>query len=371
VKPVREIIQFVPRVWSPTDGVADYARALAEALHDQTGLATWFLRGDPLDRAADGRDARHERSEQLAARSPERVVAALEARHGSSRNDPPASVLLHYANYGYASRGCPFWLIDGLAHWKARNPRARLTVMFHELYASGPPWRSAFWLSPIQRHLAGRLIRLCDHAVTSTGLYVDALSALGPRRPEPVLLHPVFSTVGEPERPVPWHMRQPWLVVLGRSGTERRAYGRHRPALTATAQALAVEKIVDIGPRAHALPADLAGIEVQAMGQLPREEVSRLLAESRAGFLDYPSDVLGKSTVFAAYCAHGVVPIIAQRRGPGRDGLHEDVHFLLAGAGGGASPMQDVLASISAAAAGWYRGHALGVQAAAWSRLLA
>jgi hypothetical protein len=37
--------------------------------------------------------------------------------------------------------------------------------------------------------------------------------------------------------------------------------------------------------------------------------VSRLLLDSFAGFLAYPSAFLGKSTIFAAYCAHGLLPV--------------------------------------------------------------
>jgi len=135
---------------------------------------------------------------------------------------------------------------------------------------------------------------------------------------------------------------------------------------------MAIEKIVDIGPRAGEVPAGLEGIPVQAMGHLPREDVSKLLSESRAGFLDYPSDVLGKSTVFAAYCAHGVVPIITQLRGVGLDGLREGTHFFLAGTDrGGAPPARGMLETVSAAVSDWYRCHALSVQAAALARLLA
>lgn len=367
----REIIQFVPGLWAPSDGVAAYARTLARALHDHERLDTRFLCGDPMDRFRSRTDSCGDRTATVGARSPVQVVAALEVRCGAHQDVPMQGVLVHYANYGYAERGCPFWLIVGLERWKQRNPRSQLLVMFHEVYASGPPWRSAFWLSPIHRHLAGRLLRLGDHVMTSTELYERALTGLAPQRRGQVLLRPVFSTIGEPAYRIPWSSRRPWLVVLGRSGTEVSAYRRYRSALRTIAQVLSIEKIVDIGPRARAVPANLAGIEVQAMGYLPREDVSRLLSESRAGFLDYPSDVLGKSTVFAAYCAHGVVPIITQLRQAGLDGLHEGKHFLLLRQeGNGASTSRSHLESMSKAVTDWYRGHALAVQAAALSRML-
>ena len=125
------------------------------ALRDRERIATLFLSGDPMDR--DGRCGSD--SARVESRSPAQVLAALEGLRGAWQEGETQRVLLHYANYGYAPRGCPFWLIEGLGRWKKRNPRSQLAVMFHELYASASPWRSAFWLSPIQRRLASRLAR--------------------------------------------------------------------------------------------------------------------------------------------------------------------------------------------------------------------
>ena len=35
------------------------------------------------------------------------------------------TVLLHYSGYGYAPRGAPFWLVEGLEHWKKFRARHR------------------------------------------------------------------------------------------------------------------------------------------------------------------------------------------------------------------------------------------------------
>lgn len=319
----------------------------------------------------DGDDSRADQSAKLEERSAAKVVLALEMQGGKHGDRVQTDVFLHYVNYGFAPRGCPFWLIDGLEQWKRRNPRSRLVIMFHELYASGPPWRSSFWLSPIQRHLAGRLARLSDHAITSSELYRRELAVWAPARREQILVWPVFSTIGEPAESTPWDSRQPYLAVLGRAGTEARAYGYHRQALATMARALNIEEIIDIGPRSRPVSSQVEGIRVRTTGQLPREEVSKLLSSCRAGFLDYPSDVLGKSTVFAAYCAHGVVPVITHVRGTGLDELREGEHFLLARAqAADPSPSQGILENISKAAFDWYCGHAIAVQAAALSGIL-
>jgi len=371
VTKAHEIVQFLPSLRAREDGVADYARLLAGALRDQAGIASRWLVGDPVDLAPDAGDRYGESAMQLKSRSPEQVAAALRALCGTADGTARRTVLLHYANYGYASRGCPQWLVEGLARWKAGDTRARLAVMYHEVYASGPPWRSAFWLAPLQRRLAERLLALADQAITSTELYRRMLAAPGGRPTKPILVVPVFSTIGEPADDMPWDARRPWLAVLGRAGTEARAYERQRAALASMTQALQLDEIVDIGARSRPVPAKLGGVRVRATGYLPREEVSKLLRSCRAGFLDYPSDVLGKSTVFAAYCAHGVVPLVTRLRGAGLDGLREGAHFLVARAdAGGAAASPQSLAKVSRTVAAWYRDHNLAAQAAALSGML-
>src|SRR6266513_2083086 len=58
-------------------------------------------------------------------------------------------VLLHYVNYGFQKRGVPFRLLTILQALVEQH-RGRMVTIFHELYASGPPWTSAFWVRPLQ-----------------------------------------------------------------------------------------------------------------------------------------------------------------------------------------------------------------------------
>ncbi|HYX18488.1 MAG TPA: hypothetical protein VE944_29820 [Nostoc sp.] len=84
------------------------------------------------------------------------------------------AILLYYVGYGYAQRGCPVWLVDGLERWKNLFPKRSLVTMFHEISASVPPWTSAFWLSSLQRSLAARLAQMSDRCITSKQLYADS-----------------------------------------------------------------------------------------------------------------------------------------------------------------------------------------------------
>lgn len=302
-----ELIQIVPRLSPAPEGVGGYAAALAAELRDQLGIETRFATGGALPAGS--------------------------------------TVLLHYANYGYQARGCPVSLVRGLLSWKRSAAGRRLVIIFHEVYASGPPWRSSFWTSPLQRRLAAALARAGDGAVTSLELYAGLLKRLAPG--VEVHVSPVFSTVGEPERVPALSERSPTMVIFGGPGARERAYGEGQEALAAACRTWGIEEVLDIGPALSSVPAHVESIPVQTLGPLPASEVSRLLLGSFAGFLAYPSGFLPKSTIFAAYCAHGLLPV------------HP----------GDTKDKGDAQAAADAARK-WYLGHSLARQADLFHRLL-
>lgn len=333
------LIQIVPRLPPTVEGVGSYAEALAGALRQRCGIATRFVAMAPAER------------------TPEALTAALEAETLGSEDN--VQVLLHYASYGYQVRGCPAWLIRGLARWKQRGGGRRLVTMFHEVWATGPPWRSSFWLSPVQRRLAASLARLSGGIATSLALYGQMIRPWTGGREVRVL--PVFSTVGEPAAAAPLAGRAPRLIVFGGAGVRSRAWGRELPDLAAACAALEIEEILDVGPAAPA-PARIGPVPVRRLGVLPAAEVGALLSASRAGFLAYPPDFLPKSTIFAAYCAHGVLPVCAWR---GRTLSQEPLPpFWQPGAG--ADPVET-----AGRARAWYAEHSLDRQAEVFKGLLA
>ncbi len=333
------VVQIVPHLPSAGEGVGGYAAALGRMLA-AGGMGSCLLAGNHRRRPA-------ALAQQLSATG-------------------AAVVLLHYVNYGYATRGCPSWLVRGVARWRAGGPGRRLVTYFHEVYAGGPPWRSSFWTSPVQRRLAARLLRASDGAATSLALYGRMLERWRPRAA--VEVTPVFSTVGDPAAVTPPGERQPrTMLVFGGAGNRRRAYGELQEALIAACRGLDVAEIVDLGPSlAAALPARLGGLPVRALGALPEAEASAVLMRSYAGFLGYPPAMLPKSTVFAAYCAHGLVPVCARPRRwhgpaaapppcwePGREPAPADP------------------AGLAARARAWYGDHDLAHQAVRFHALLA
>jgi hypothetical protein len=281
------------------------------------------------------------------------LIAAGNSLAGNLRG--AATCLFHYVNYAYHPRGCPGRLVDEIRRWREGAPERRLITFFHEVYATGPFWRSSFWLAPVQRRLAARLARASDRSATSLDLYGRMVAYFHPR--EEVVVTPVFSTVGEPAR-VPALVDRPRrMIVFGGAGTRGRAYGPERERLAAACRALGVEEIVDLGP-VREVPVSVGGVPVLSLGALPATEVSAQLLAARAGFLAYPSGFLPKSTIFAAYCAHGLIPVCAGSQAS----EHTDREPPL-WVPGPASPAEPELQALANAGRAWYLPHSLARQA--------
>lgn len=340
------LLQVVPRLAPPVEGVGSFAETLAADLAARFKIETRFVVGDPS--WPGGR----EDAGRVAARTAGALLAALD----SAPQDGDA-VLLHYAGYGYQPRGCPSWLLDGLRQWKSATA-GRLVVLFHEVYATGLPWRSSFWLSPAQRRIAAELARLADGLVTSMRLYRRRLLRWVPGTEVAVL--PVFSTVGEPAAVPLLRDRARRLVVFGGSGTRERAYRRLRRQIEAACGALGVEEIWDVGPPLDQPPLPMSR-PLRRLGPLPAAEVGALLLESLAGFVGYPAPFLPKSTIFAAYCAHGALPVCAwpwprRRVEPPPPFWRPD--------GAGAAVPTEALQAVADRARAWYSDHTLARHAA-------
>ena len=380
------VLHVVPRLPPSPDGVGGYAQALARGLAER-GVVSSFLAPGTGSVVSSFLAPGTASGESVADHGAE----ALAERLAASGADV---VWVHYVNYAYQRRGCPAWLVDGVARWRAAAPGRRLVTYFHEVYASGPPWRSSFWLGPLQRRLAARLLAASDGAATSLALYRRLLERLArPARPAgappSILVLPVLSTVGEPEAVPVFAAREPrTLVVFGGAGNRARAWGAGREALAAACRALAIDKILDLGPPLPPgqLPAWLGGVPVLALGELPPAQASAALLTCCAGFLSYPPPLLAKSTVYAAYCAHGLLPVCTwpgdaagdpAERPPCWDPAAEPLPSDTAGRAdptgttdpaGSADPA--ALAALASHAHAWYRGHDLAHQSAAFHALL-
>lgn len=317
------LIQVVPQRTAEPNGVADYALTLARALREYNGTGSVFLSSACTMPMQDEWNtvSLPQRQGQILADAIRSLSAEVKAQ----------AVLLHFSGYGYQKRGVPLWLANGLQIWRRYESQVPLLTIFHELYATNRPWRSAFWLSPMQRQIARSILRLSSTAVTPTKLYRKRLLhwANGIEG-KVVTALPVFSNVGEPGWGPSPGARGATAVVFGLPGVEDRLFGVYRAEVERIVSGLEVEEIIDIGPRFSSMPSTLAGIPIISKGVLPQRAVSDLLHQARFGFVAYPVDVIGKSGVFAAYAAHGVVPIVLseQIRLASHDGVRPGQHFL-------------------------------------------
>jgi len=361
IKQQQTIIQIVPRLPPAIDGVGDYALNLARQLRKDFGIQTHFIVGNPTwtgELEVDGFPIGH-----VTDSSANRLIKLL--------NDRSCPVILHYVGYGYAQRGCPVWLVDGLQRWRSLYPQRSIVTMFHEIYASSDrPWESSFWLSPLQKNLAIRLAQISDRLITSNRLYTQILEKLSMGKHSNIPALPVFSNIGEPHEIPQLRHRKRNLVIFGSPSTRRRAYGKSQEAIEKACHLFKVEKILDIGLPLEESLSQIGATPLIVLGELPPQEVSKILLESFAGFMNYASDFLGKSTIFAAYCAHGNLAIhdgssVKESCG---DGIQAGKHYVSSShlcfpQKIASKLIVDTLQSISTNAFQWYQDHSLYKQA--------
>ena len=293
----------MPRVPGGLDGVGDYALGLANNLRDEFGYATVFATFDTLSKSA--------------VHSFE-VVPLNPPKNETGRFD---HVLLHYVNYGYQKRGVPFGLLSIMRRLRRKHPVALITI-FHELYASGPPWSSAFWLRPLQVHLTKSIARLSDECIVASENFSRELQRLAPN--VRIHLHPTPSGLGEPllsREQIENRDPHRWVIVGGTVLAEHslRSFCRifHRIPDSMAPRALSVLGGSE-NPATRSLLVDL-GIETDYRPRIAAGDASAILKTCAFAWFDYfrrpnvETSVILKSSAFAAACAHGVVPVLPHR----------------------------------------------------------
>lgn len=359
------ITAIVPRLPPAIDGVGDYALNLARQLHKDFNIHTHFIVGCDTwngDAEIEGFPVT-----KVSDRSPAVLLTLL---LGNDDKLPPNSpILLHYVGYGYATRGCPVWLIDGLQSWKNLHPHRSLVTMFHEISASGPIWTSTFWLSFLQKKLATQVAQITNKCVTSKQLYADIIISISKGKHRQVPCLPVFSNIGEPnEPPLNLSERQRRLIIFGGTANRKRVYQQSQEFLEYICTKLNVQEIWDIGNPTEIAPVCIGKVPIIETGQQPADRIGGILADSLVGFSDYHPDFLAKSTIFAAYCAYGLLPINAQGSLLAIDGIQSGKHYL-------SSNMEKSLDEtemqlIASDAYLWYHNHNLVDQAKIYADIL-
>ena len=302
----------------------------------------------PLVTSVDGRHStQFEGVHYLATRDAKSLAGVL---------DQYDRVLLHFSGYGYARRGLCHWLVDGLARWKAGATERRLVTVFHEVYATGPIWRSSFWTAGPQKRIAKDLARLSDAGFMTSEGGRDQLARLVPDLQAELL--PVFSNMGEPDAPPPLSNRSSRAIVFGGQGRRERVYAELAQTEDAVARSLrqaGIIEILDMGP-AMRVPEQIAGCPVKVLGPLSANEVSDALSDAQIGLIDYPGHVFTKSGIAAAYFAHRLAVVNTSSVGGFPPDLEDGEQFLRLET---FARRSSALQEIADAGNTWYRPHGI------------
>ena len=316
-----KILHIAPNLPPKIDGLGDYATLVAKRLKEKSTkpICNDFLAAINCDFAIGTSLSDNQSYLNYPPSSGELV------RKVSQLN--PRSILLHYVGYGYAKRGVPYWLLKAIKQIRKDQPDIQIGVMFHELFARGKPWQSSFWTSLFQAHITLSLANLSDFWMTNRA---DSASWLEKRlSPKPHQVLPIFSNVGE--LPSINQARLPQLIIFGSSGLRLNTYQQSGIDLFEWALAQGLE-IHDIGPTIDdpQIMTMLNQHGVVQHGRLDKDAISEIMEKSLFGLVAYPLFVLAKSGVFAAYCAHGLCPIVLSKEYPISDGLIAGKHYLAA-----------------------------------------
>ena len=304
------VLQIVPQLPGTFDGVGDYALNLAKALSADHGLNTTFLVAAKTS---------------VTSKEGYAIISGLDPQAAAALAQKCEHVILHYVNYGYHARGVPFAL-RAFGKQLRSQLRGRWVTMFHELYASGPPWKSAFWLRPLQVRIARDLIDISTACLVSNTPIETAIHSYDARKR--VYLVPVLSNFGEPEL-VDFEAASPkrW-VICGGTALITRSLARFEQLHQLIPDVFAPEHLDVVGGHEEASIRSAlerlsrTGFSYEYHPEVKVEHASEILRQSCFGWLDYfgagkiwPGMIL-KSTAFAALCAHGIVPILSHREAP-------------------------------------------------------
>jgi hypothetical protein len=349
---MKKILHIIPTPPHHADGIGDYALQLAAQLRQDFQVETQFLvfRNDvQVEPVANGFVTR-----QLSIHTAETFCAAMPSGI--------QAIIVHFSAYPYFDTslkgslgvGTPFWFTEALRS-VVTTDCIKLIVMFHELPKLY--WKQFYlfdFLNPIQCIVSRRLARMADTVFTSSARFQLILSQWIGNNVHKI---PIFSSMGEPESVLPLGARQRQLIIFGGSARER-IYQNHSSALIEGCQLLGINKIYDIGSTLNLPNFAHTGIEIVEMGFRSSAEIGALLSTSIAGCLDYtpfPGN-LGKSSVLAAYCAHGLVPILTRYNPSEVDDLYRDRHYLVLGSELAGLNLER-LQIIADTAYQWYGGH--------------
>lgn len=227
----------------------------------------------------------------------------------------PANVLLHYAGRAYQRFGCPVWMPGVLGKWKAKFPKGRLTVFFHEIPGRLPRLSRHFLLGKINSRIIRQLAAMADELVTNTEHHAAMLRTLSGRDDLHCIcvgsnIEPVASS------PEP-RMKTEFIIFglpFGRLQTLRlfdSDIRRWQASRRLTALHLIGPEDQKFTAQANELinawPTPSSAVR---HGLLPAPDVSRLFARAQFALTNVTAETWSKSGAFMACAATGCAAVI-------------------------------------------------------------
>jgi hypothetical protein len=252
------------------------------------------------------------------------VISGIDTHSPEELARKYSHVILHYVNYGYQPRGVPFGLRNFVRKLRGQL-QGRWVTTFHEIYASGPPWKSAFWLRPLQVNIARDLIDASSACVVSNAPIEKVIHAYDAGKT--VYLLPIMSNFGEPEI-VDFKDTLPrrW-VICGGTALVARSLRWFEQMQHLIPESFAPENLdivggheeISVRSSLERLSSRCPGLSCRYYPEVAPQIASGILRQSCFALLDYfgagkvwPGMLL-KSSVFGGLCAHGIVPILSHR----------------------------------------------------------
>lgn len=345
------LLHVLPRVPPAVCGVADYAWNLAIELERLEAIKSHFLSAGTswVDPGPEPRFPVHRLN-----RMNEHTFSTWMNQKGAEVD----AVLLHLSPYGFQKRATPWGLARAWSWLAAEFPERKRAVYFHELFASGPPTTSSFWLQPLQKLILRRIARASSLRMTNRADYARWLDQHALADSVPTQIISVFSNLGELAEPPPLSARTAEMVLFASANHSGEPLKALLDRVLAWAKYLGMNRLHVIGKGDFPDP-KMDGVQLVRHGYLAPNQVSNLLSRCRIGYTAYSPDHLGKSGLFASFAAHGLAVITQGQTSQLPDGLAHGQNVLCDPLMEEAAepPQLDALQTLASALHLWYESH--------------
>jgi hypothetical protein len=302
---MKKLLHIAPALPPSVNGLGDFCSILARNLVELGYDNNIFFIRNPSDRIDDSVNAR---------------VFQPNTLESQLREEDGDAIILHYAGYGYHRNGIPHYILRSLQRVK-NSSRCKIIVFFHELYASSKsPWKLPFYTEPVQKYLVRQFCKIADGVFTNCIVYQELLTQI---TGSPNVCTGIFSNI--PDTLYDQSKgKEDGMVVFGSLGRRKSVYAsRH---FADVIERLKIKNIYDIGP--GEINFTDIGSSITIAGCLENDQIATYLNKARYGALAYSPRLLGKSGIFAAYAAFGIIPVnVIKSDDLPRDGLTEGTNY--------------------------------------------